>query len=99
MKIITYSRIGYNHPRQANWSYGIFKIDLIDTKQNYVMSYVVKENFGGDSRLVTVLKELGYSPIESKAVQQLPKITGVSKMLDMEDKELLTIIIDFMKNK
>ncbi len=51
MKIITLSKIGYNAPRQTNWNWGIWKVDTIDTENLYCMSYIVKENFGGDSRL------------------------------------------------
>ena len=58
MKLINLSQVGYNHPSQANWSYGIWKIDLIDTDQSYQMSYTVRENFGGDDRLKAKLSKL-----------------------------------------
>ena len=68
MKIITYSRIGYNHPSQANWSYGIWKVDLINTDNEYNLSHTVRENFGGDSRFREGLKKLDISVIETKGV-------------------------------
>ncbi len=49
-RIITYSKIGYNAPSQANWCYYIWKVDFIDTNKNYCTSHTVKENFGGDYR-------------------------------------------------
>ena len=50
-KIITLSKIGYNAPSGANWCYGIWKLDLINTNQSYNISYTLKEKFGGNSRL------------------------------------------------
>lgn len=103
MKIITISKIGYNAPKSANWSYGIWKIDLIDTDNVYSMSYTTKENFGGDSRLRSTVKEkFNYQILETKGVYTgtgTPKITGVSKMLNMEGKELLEIISEFLTKK
>ncbi len=100
MKIVTISKIGYNHPSQANWSYGIWKIDLVHTDDSYCMSYTVKEKFGGDSRLRAKIKELtGYNMIETKGVYTgtgTQKITGVSKLLDMESKEIIDIISEFL---
>lgn len=101
MKIITISKIGYNAPSQANWSYGIWKIDTIDTANLYNMSYTVKENFGGDSRLRAIIKEkTGYEMIETKGVYTktgTQKITGVSDMHDMESKEFVQILLDFIQ--
>lgn len=102
MKIITISKIGYNHPSQANWSYTIHKVDLIDTKESYNMSYVFKEAFGGDTRFILSLEALKIKVIQTKAVYTstgTQLITGVSKMLDIESVEALQIIKDFITNK
>ena len=99
MKLITYSKIGYNHPSQANWSYGIWKIDLLDTVKNplYAMSYTVKENFGGDERLVSKVRDtLNYQMTETKEVYPTQSITGTRSMLDMESEEVYNIIKDFL---
>jgi len=94
MKIITYSKVGYNHPSNANWSYGIFKVDLIDTTSTYAMSWTVKETFGGDTRFSNEIEKItGVTPIESNGVLGIPKITGVSKMQDMESKEFINELI------
>ena len=95
MKLITYSKIGYNHPSQANWSYGIWKIDLINTKDDYCISYTVKETFGGDSRFRKEVAKLNIRMIETKGLLECPKITGVSKMMSIESDELLDIIKEF----
>ena len=96
------SKIGYNHPSQANWSYGIWKIDLINTDDSYCMSYTVKENFGGDSRLRAKVREAtGYNMIETKRVYTgtgTQKITGLSTLLEMEGSEIVEIIGEFLKN-
>lgn len=84
MKIITLSKIGYNAPSQANWCYGIWKIDTIDTKEKYQMSYLVKENFGGDYRLREQIPQI----IETKGVYTstgTQKITGIAGLQNMED--------------
>lgn len=103
MKIITISKVGYNAPSQANWSYGIWKLDLINTKDAYSMSYTTKENFGGDSRIrAKVREELGHEILETKGVYTdtgTPKITGVRKMLDLESKEVFDIIKEFLAKK
>jgi len=94
MKIITYSKVGYNHPSNANWSYCIFKVDLIDTTSTYAMSWTVKETFGGDTRFKNEIEKItGVAPIESKGVLGIPKITGVAKMQDMESKEFINEVI------
>ena len=110
MKLITISKIGYNAPSGANWCYGIWKVDLIDTKNNYCMSYTVKEAFGGDSRLKEAInKEIRYESegntelvegvhiIETKGVYPSQKITGVRSMQDMESKEFIKELKDFLK--
>lgn len=100
MKLITVSKIGYNHPSQANWSYGIWKVDLIDTKENYCMSYTVKENFGGDSRLRDKLKKFKIKLIETKAVYTstgTQKITGIASLLNMESDEFIKEVVNFIK--
>lgn len=94
-KIITLSKIGYNAPSQANWCYGIWKIDLINTTDKYCMSHIVKENFGGDSRLKALYPQI----IETKGVYTgtgTQKITGIAKLPDMEGEEIKTIINDFL---
>lgn len=99
-KIITISKIGYNHPSQANWSYGIWKVDTINTADSYNMSYTVKETFGGDSRFRKAVKEkFGVEVLETKGVLGTPKITGISKMIDIESKELMQIISEFLTKK
>lgn len=95
MKLITLSKIGYNHPSQANWSYWIWKVDLIDTTQPYCMSYTVRETFGGDSRFREALTVAGIPTIETKGVFECPKITGVAKMQDIENKDFINEIINW----
>lgn len=100
MKLITYSRVGYNHPSQANWSWGIFKVDLIDTKYSYNMAYTVKENFGGDSRFRSAIQDdcdtCGVFLSESKGTYPPPEVTGVSSMQIMESDEFIKIIKDWI---
>jgi hypothetical protein len=96
MKIITITKIGYNHPSQANWSYGIFKIDTIDTKDQYSMSYTVKETFGGDSRFRNILQDKNIPVIETKGVYTktgTQKITGIATLTDIENKDFIAEII------
>ncbi len=96
MKLITLSKIGYNAPSQANWAWGIWKLDLINTDNQYCMSYTVKEKFGGDSRLRQLFPQI----IETKGVYTKrggQKISGISSMLDMESKELADIINTFLE--
>ena len=98
MQLITISKIGYNHPRAANWSYGIYKVDLIDTKSPYNMSHVFKEQFGGDTRFMLALEKLNIKVIKTKDVYTgtgTPSITGVASLLDIESDEALQIIKDF----
>jgi hypothetical protein len=90
MKIITITKIGYNAPSGANWCYGIFKIDTIDTAQTYNMAYTVKETFGGDSRFRDVLEKQNIHVIETK---------GVSSLVDMENKEFIAEIIAWYNKK
>lgn len=97
MKIVTYSKIGYNHPSQANWSYGIFKVDIIDSKNDYAMSYTARETFGGDSRFRDKLKKQGIRVIETKGVYECPTVTGVSKMPDMESDEFIKEVLEAYK--
>jgi len=102
MKIITMSKVGYNHPSQANWSYRIWKIDLINTKEKYNMSHTVKENFGGDERLKRELEALKIPILETKGIYTntgTPKITGVAGLQSMESKEFIKEIIDWYKKK
>lgn len=100
MKIITYSKIGYNAPAQANWAYGIWKVDIIDTEREYCHSYTVKENFGGDSRFRRALQEKDIKTIEVKGVYTgtgTPKITGVAKLPIMDSDEFINQIIEELK--
>jgi len=101
MKLITYSKVGYNHPSQANWSYGIWKIDLIDTDNDYCMSYTVKENFGGDSRFKKMLKELkNIKIIETKGVYTgtgTQKITGIASLPVMDSAEFINEVVADLK--
>lgn len=99
MKIITISKIGYNHPSQANWNWGIWKIDTIDTDHLYNMSYTTKEAFGGDSRIRHAIKEAtGYEILETKGVIGTPNITGIKNFQDMEDKDFIDLLINFIKS-
>lgn len=95
--------MGYNAPSGANWSYGIWKLDLIDTERDYSMSHTLKENFGGDSRLRRkVSEELGHNILETKGVYTstgTPKITGIGGMLDAEGEEVFEIIKEFLSDK
>jgi len=97
-KLIIMSKIGYNHPSQANWSYGIWKIDTIDKDNDYQMSHIVKETFGGDSRFNEALRKIGIKTMESKGVYTntgTPKITGISTLPDIESKEFIDQIIEW----
>ncbi len=100
MKIITLSKIGYNAPSGANWSYGIWKLDLINTDQSYAMSFTLKENFGGDSRFrESVMLQHKVNVIETKSVYTstgTPNITGVRKLLDLEGKETMELVAKFL---
>ena len=96
------SKVGYNHPSQANWNYGIWKVDLIDTKQPYCMSYTTRETFGGECRFKTQAEKLGFNIIEIKQVYTgtgTQKITGVSSLLDIEGKEFMELIKEFKTRK
>ncbi len=89
MKLITYSRIGYNAPSQANWSWGVWKFDIIDTDNQYCMSYTAKENFGGESRVRHQLESKGIKVIETKGVYPSQKITGIKSIPNMEAAEFI----------
>lgn len=98
MKIITISKIGYNAPSQANWSYGIWKLDFINTDNVYNMSYTVKEQFGGDARIREQFPQI----LETKGVYTstgTQKITGIAKLMDIESKEMADIIKEFLEIK
>lgn len=104
MKIITYSRVWYNAPSGANWSYWIWKVDCIDTSRVYVMSFTVKENFGWEVRWKEAIlkKKKSAKIIESKWIYTTtgtPKITGVSNMDNMESKEFIQKCLDFLNSK
>lgn len=99
MKIITISQIGYNHPSQANWSYYIFKIDTIDTTKQYNISYTVKANFVSDTQIQRLYEEKTNIPVLiTKSVYTgtgTPKITGINKILDYDNKEIINNLIEF----
>jgi hypothetical protein len=101
MTIITYSKIGYNTPSQANWSYSIYKIDIItDTQSGYAMSFIAKAAHGGESRFVKSLRESSVQLIETKSVYTstgVPKITGIAKIPDIESEELIKEIVALIK--
>lgn len=98
VRIITLSRIGYNHPSQANWSWGVWKIDFIEEGKPYNMSLTVKEAFGGDSRLRRKVKELtGVEVLEVKGVWPEQSITGIRKIKDMESDEVMEHITAFLQ--
>ena len=103
MKLITYSKIGYNAPSGANWCYGIWKIDMIDTERGYCATCIVKENFGGDYRFKNEIatacpKGLLIQPNGVHTSTGTPKITGVQKMQDIESKEFINYCIEFLNN-
>ena len=52
--LIIVEGLGYYHPSNANWSYGIHMI--IDKTG----ARLYRENFGGDSRIIRQLKKKGY---------------------------------------
>ena len=94
MKIITISKVGYNHPSQANWNYGVWKLDLIDTESKYNASYTLKETFGGDYRL----RDKYPAIIETKQVYTTTgeqQLTGIERLPDIESKEVENIINAF----
>lgn len=98
MKIITLSQIGYNSPSQANWSYGVWKLDLIDTERAYCMSYTLKENFGDYSRFGNLVKSVtGHEVIETKGVYPSQRITGIRNIDDLESDETLQTVKDFLR--
>jgi len=99
MKYINISKIGYNHPSQANWSYGVWKVDCIDTDQPYNMSYTVKEAFGGDSRLREALTAQNIPVGESKGVYPSQKVTGIAKMHDMEGAKFISELVEWYNKK
>lgn len=102
MKIITLQQIGYNHPSQANWSYTIWAIGLVDTDNNYCMSHTVKDAFGQYVELQRAVEALNtnlkYKFIELKSVYTstgTQKITGVSSMLDIDSKEFINLVVEW----
>ena len=100
MKQITISKVGYNAPSGANWAYGIWLVSFIDTNQPYCMSHTVKETFGGDSRFKNLLEtQTQHKVIEVKGIYTstgTPKITGVSKMLDIESQDFINECVEFL---
>ena len=103
MKQITITRVGYNMPSQANWSYGVWLVSFVDTSKSYCISETVKESFGGDSRFSSMLEtRTGHKTIEIKGIYTstgTPKITGITKMQDMESPEFLKEVVEWLKEK
>ena len=102
MKIITYSRIGYNHPSQANWNYGVFKVDFIDTSKDFCLSETVLDQFGSDSRFKNLLKDVNILVIETKGVYTntgTPKITGIRGLEKMDSPDFINGVIEWIKSK
>lgn len=101
MKIITYSKIGYNAPSQSNWCYGIWKIDIIDTKYGYCHGFVVKENFGGDSRFKAGIEDRTKVKIfRTRGVYTdtgTPKITGIRSMEYMDGDDFIKKVVNLIK--
>lgn len=84
--MITLTEIGYSHPSQANWSYGVWLI-VDDTGAK-----LYKETFGGDSRLLEKLKVQG---IEAK-ICYVPQV-GAFKF-PVRETEKMPDIEDYMGN-
>lgn len=101
MKLIQLSQVGYNNPQGANWAYGVWKLDLINTDEKHNASYTLKENFGGDYRLIEKVKELhGVDIHTTRGVYTgtgTQRMTGMSKVMDLEGEEILEIINEFLK--
>jgi hypothetical protein len=97
--IITYSNIGYNHPAGANWAHGVYKVDIINTNQEYCASYTTKETFGGDARFCQEMKKRGYKVIETRGVYPLQKCVGVKDMQDMESESFIQELVDFISRQ
>ncbi len=102
MKIINITKVGYNHPSQANWSYGVWQVELINTKQKYNASFTVRETFGGNTRFEKQLEALKIPVIESRQVYTdtgTQKITGVQRLPDMESESFVKQVAEWYKNK
>lgn len=100
--MITITKIGYNIPSGANWAYGVWLVtynDPKDTCNRYFMSWTVKENFGGDSRFKEQIEQLGYTVAIVKGVYPSQKCTGVRSMKDMESKDFIKEVDEFIKNQ
>jgi len=100
MKIINISKVGYNHPSQANWSYGIWQVELIDSKEKYNMAYTTREAFGGDSRFREKLEALKIPVVESKGIYTstgTQKITGVRSLPDLESDVFVAEVAEWYK--
>ena len=84
MKFITISKIGYNHPKNANWSYGIYQINCVDSKKEYHNSFIAYETFGGDCRFKKILQNLNIKISEVKGVFPNQKLTGIKDIINIE---------------
>ncbi len=106
MKIITIQKIGYNHLSQANWSYEIYSLATINTEDGYSMSYILKGAFTSNTQVLNQLKAklsipdtiplLTIRPVHTAT--GIPKITGLSNMIDTDSSKLSDIITDFINN-
>lgn len=97
MKIITLQQIGYNHPSQANWSYAIYSINMIDTERDYCQSLTVKACFGSESILKnTTVNNCEVKTIEVKSVFPLQKITGIRSIDNIDDRNVLDEVVVFL---
>ena len=77
---IVFCDVGYYHPSNANWNYGIWLI--IDEKG----AKLYRETFGGDSRIIKKLEDWGYKPKQVYVKETAYyKWQEVKNMLDIED--------------
>ena len=104
MKIITIQKIGYNHPRSANWSYGVYSINFINTKDSYHTSITVKETFGGDVRFIDYVKKtFNVDILQIKDVHVrtgLPLIAHITSLATIDtkpDDEVIALLTNFLK--
>ena len=104
MKLITVQKIGYNHPSQANWSYEVYSLGLLDTEKQYNMAYTLKGAFTSDNQFMGEVQEklkmdIPYFILKSVYTGRNNNIVGVSQMINTGSEELLTIIKDFLTSK
>lgn len=93
LKYITIQKIGYNSPSQANWSYGIWQVNAINTTREYSAGYTVRDSFGGYSRFITKARDAGYKVISLSSVYPLQKFVGIRSIKDIEADDFLASLI------